>query len=165
MAVFGVILIVLAAGTGAAAYWVATSAGATSTTVELFNNQLTLTPLTMFLLGVATMFFLLFGLWMMAAAGRHRVRVSKERRILEKRQREQERELAQTRAKLSATNARSGQATPVTTPTPTSSPAPAPTRAPASGASAAPTERLARPAEAPSTGPRPDGTYEAGKSS
>ena len=102
MAVLGVIFIVLAIGLGGAAFWVATSAGAAPTTVDMFNNQLSLTPLTMFLLGVASTLLLLLGFWMMTSAGKRRVRRTQERRTLEKQQREQERELAQTRAKLSA---------------------------------------------------------------
>ena len=104
MAVLGVIFIVLAIGLGGAAFWVATSAGAAPTTVDMFNNQLSLTPLTMFLLGVASTLLLLLGFWMMTSAGKRRVRRSQERRALEKQQREQERELAQTRAKLATTS-------------------------------------------------------------
>lgn len=147
MAVLGVIFIVLALGVGAAAFWVATSAGASPTTVEMFNNQLSLTPLTMFLLGVVSAVLLFLGFWMMTSAGKRRVRRTQERRALEKQQREQERELAQTRAKLSASSTTSSSTT---------------------GSTGGVTERsstTARPSSTAETGtgPRPDGTYDSGR--
>lgn len=152
MAAFGVILIVVAVALGAAAFWVATSAGASATTVEMFNNQLSLTPLTMFLLGVAATLLLLLGFWMMTSAGKRRVRRSHERRALEKQQREQEKELAQTRARLSTTSAHE---TRVQT-----------ERVERPGRSgvehSATTERIVPADGVTGAGPRPDGTYEDG---
>ncbi|WP_157087107.1 hypothetical protein, partial [Piscicoccus intestinalis] len=100
MTALGVIFIAAAALVGGAAFWVASSNASIEATVELFNNTLSLTPLTMFLAGALTVFLLLIGLWMVASAARRRARRNKQRRDLEKQAREQERELAQTRARL-----------------------------------------------------------------
>ncbi|MDO5628802.1 MAG: hypothetical protein Q4G43_10825 [Mobilicoccus sp.] len=100
MAVFGFILLLLGIGAGAFALWVALSPAATPSTVEAFGNTLAITPLTVFILGAATVLLAVLGLWLMTAAGRSKVRATKERRDLEKRQKEQEKELAETRRKL-----------------------------------------------------------------
>ena len=155
MAVLGVIFIVIALGIAAAAVFVATSAGASPPSVGVFNDQfqLSLTPLAMFLLGVAATLLLLLGFWMMTSAGKRRVRRSQERRALEKQQREQEKELAATRAKLATTaperveqterTERIGHTGGVTERSSTS-------------------ERVVR-EEDTATGPRPDGTFDDGR--
>ncbi len=163
MTALGVIFIAAAAVVGGAAFWVATSAGAATTSVELFNNQLSLTPLTMFLSGGLTIFLLLIGLSMIMSAGRRRARKARERRDLEKQAREQERELAQTKARLAADD-RSRHEHPRAA-APTQPVRPEPTRAPDSpGSSAGSSAASTAGGGATAAGPRPDGTFgEGGK--
>lgn len=100
MAVLGVLLILIALIVAGAGLWVASSAGAQASTVEMFNNTLSLTPLTMMLMGAAAVLLLLLGIWLMTSAGKRRYRTHRERRDLEKQQRAQEKELEKTRAEL-----------------------------------------------------------------
>lgn len=100
MAILGFILLLLGIAAAAFGVWVATSANAALTSVAAFGNTLNLSPMTILLLGAASVLLVLLGIWLMTAAGRRKVRAGKERRDLEKRQKEQEKELAETRKRL-----------------------------------------------------------------
>lgn len=106
MAILGFILLLLGIAAAAFGLWVAMSTDATTTSVAAFGNTFDIAPMTMLLLGAVAILLLLLGIWMMTAAGRRKVRSTQERRDLEKRQREQEKELSETRNRLAAEETR-----------------------------------------------------------
>ncbi|WP_168583145.1 tetraspanin family protein [Gephyromycinifex aptenodytis] len=104
MAIIGFILLLIGIAGAAFGLWVAMSTAATTTSVAAFGNTLNIAPMTMLLLGAASILLVLLGLWMMFGAGRRKMRDNKERRELEKLQREQEKELAETHSRLAKQN-------------------------------------------------------------
>lgn len=106
MAILGFILLLLGIAAAAFGLWVAMSTNAVTTSVAAFGNTFQIAPMTMLLLGAVAVLLLLLGIWMMTAAGRRKVRATKERRDLEKRQHEQEKELAETRSRLAREDTR-----------------------------------------------------------
>ena len=191
MAVIGGILMVAALAVGGFCLWAGSVQTARSTEIELFNNIIAITPVTMFILGAVSMLLLLLGIWLAFFATKRRYRSHRERRMLEKREKEQAAELAETRAKLALREgaaaastrpaapaaATSGKpATPVTPAaapvTPATSGTPGTSAGPGTRPGAAGLEPDVRPAggssavsgggAAPAPGPREDGTFDPG---
>ncbi len=185
MAVIGGILMVAALAVGGFCLWAGSVQTARSTEIELFNNIIAITPVTMFILGAVSMLLLLLGIWLAFFATKRRYRSHRERRMLEKREKEQAAELAETRAKLAQ---REGAAPAGTRPASPAGPTAATSTKPAtpvtpveSGTPIEPGTRPgavgpesdARPAggssavsggrtAAPAPGPREDGTFDSG---
>lgn len=107
MVAFGLLLLLIGLGMGAFAIWVA-MAGTAQTTVEgasgmgvdIAGSTLVVQTLTLVILGIAGLVLTLFGLWLMVAASKRKMRDAKERRTLRKTQRQQEKDLAETRRRL-----------------------------------------------------------------
>ena len=107
MVAFGLILLLLGLGAGAFAIWVAmagtaqtTVEGASGMAVDIAGSTLVVQTLTLVILGIAGLVLTLFGLWLMVAASKRKMRDAKERRELRKTQKRQEKELAETRRRL-----------------------------------------------------------------
>ncbi len=103
MAVIGGVFIVTAVFIGGFCLWAGSAQTAPAALVDVFGNTISITPVTMFVLGALAMMFLLLGMWLALSATRRSVRSHRERRMLEKREQEQAAELAETRARLAAT--------------------------------------------------------------
>lgn len=100
MAVLGGILLLVALAIAVFCLWAASATVSPAVSVDMFNNTLSITATTMFLLGALAMLLLLVGIWLAFFATKRRYRSHKERRTLEKREKEQAAELAETRARL-----------------------------------------------------------------
>jgi len=131
MVVFGLLLVLLGLGAGAFAIWVATAGtaqttveGASGMAVDIGGSSLVVQTLTLVILGIVGLLLIAFGLWLMVAASKRKMRESKERRELRKTQKRQEKDLAETRRRLGEEPARP------TAPAPAPAPAPAATTAP-----------------------------------
>lgn len=106
MAVLGGILILVALGIAAFGLWAASTSVLPAASVDVASNTLELTSTTMFVLGALSVLLLLLGIWLAFFATKRRVRSHRERRMLEKREKEQAAELDDTRRQLDAENAR-----------------------------------------------------------
>lgn len=177
MAVIGGILMVAALAVGGFCLWAGAQQATMATQVEMFNNVISITPVTMFVLGAVSMLLLLLGVWMAFFATKRRYRSHRERRMLEKREKEQAAELAETRAKLAQREGAAGTANTAGTagtaaPAHTTPPAHTTgtsgntgtagtgTHRPAAGTSSSATQP--RRDDAPAPGPREDGTFDSG---
>ncbi|SNV16419.1 Uncharacterised protein [Dermatophilus congolensis] len=100
MAVLGSVLMFLALGIAGFCLWAASGETAPAVTVDLFSNTLSITPATMFVLGAIAMLLMMLGVWMAFFATKRRYQSHRERRQMERREREQAAELAETRAHL-----------------------------------------------------------------
>lgn len=125
MAVIGGILMIAALAVGGFCLWAGSLQTAMATEVHMFNNVVAITPVTMFVLGAVSMLLLLLGIWLAFFATKRKYRSHRERRMLEKREKEQAAELAETRAKLQQREGPgAGQAAPGTSGRPTPPPTP-----------------------------------------
>lgn len=100
MIVFGLILILLGVAVGGFGVWVALQNAAAQSSVSAFNNTIYIGPMTLLLVGAATVLLVQLGLWLITASTRRKVRAGKERRDLVKQQKQQEKDLADTRSRL-----------------------------------------------------------------
>ncbi|GAB47693.1 hypothetical protein [Mobilicoccus pelagius] len=119
MVAFGLLLLLIGLVAGAFAIWVAMAGAAQSTVegapgmgVDIAGNTLVVQTLTLVILGIAGLVLILFGLWLMVAASKRKMREARERRAIRKTQKQQERDLADgRRADTTTTTATRPQAT------------------------------------------------------
>lgn len=100
MAVLGGILLVVAVAVAAFSLWAASLSTVPAASVDMFDNTVSITSTTMFLLGALSLLLLLLGIWLAFFATRRRYRSHREHRTLEKREKEQAAELEETRRRL-----------------------------------------------------------------
>lgn len=103
MIVLGIILVLIAAAIGLLGVWAASQAAAPAVTTTVLNSTFDVSPLTLFLSGMAAMLLLWIGLRLFGFGTRRTVSKRRERKELLRTQHEQERALAETQKRLGTT--------------------------------------------------------------
>lgn len=96
MVVLGLILVLLALAAGVLAVYGLPTADANKVSWDLFGNSLSISPTTIFFIGVAAAVALALGLWLMALGVRRSARKSRELRELRREQQHQGRATTET---------------------------------------------------------------------
>ncbi len=103
MIVLGIILVLIAAAIGLLGVWAASQATVPAVTTTVLNSTWEISPLMLFLGGMAIMLLLWIGLRLFGFGTRRTVSKRREHKDLLRTQREQERALAKTQQKLGTT--------------------------------------------------------------
>lgn len=103
MIILGIVLVLIAAAIGILGVWAASQATGPALTTTILNSSFNVSPLMLFLAGMAAMLLLWLGLRLLGFGTRRTVTRRRERKELIRTQREQERALADTNRKLGTT--------------------------------------------------------------
>lgn len=103
MIVLGIILVLIAAAIGLLGVWAASQATSAALTTTILNSTFDVSPLMLFLSGMAAVVLLWIGLRLLGFGTRRTVGKRRERKELMRTQREQEQSLAETKRRLGTT--------------------------------------------------------------